>query len=164
MSLLRPPSSPYLCLIWEPTGWNLSDFQMFRKKITGEPDQHLLPEATKGVAVKGWLCAFQVLILCPTHTGLVFPSSEVVPGWLGCAGILNSLPNSYGTHTVCWWSHLSFLFLSNKNTCCDLSWLPLFCFSSLFHFSLLMWWRGFFCLHFPTEGQLSMLINVYGLV
>lgn len=99
MSLLRPPSNPYLCLIWEPTGWNLSDFQMFRKKITGEPDQHLLPEATKGAAFKGWLCAFRVLILCPTHTGLVFPSSEIMPGWLGCAGILNMpsqlLWNSY---------------------------------------------------------------------
>ena len=45
------PATPFLCLIWEPPGQNLSDFQMFKNKITGEPDQNLLPEADKGVAV-----------------------------------------------------------------------------------------------------------------
>ena len=64
-------SHPHLCLIWESTGWNLSDFQILGNKIIGGFDQHLLPEAVTGASTED--CAIQVLI-CVSHAGLLLIS------------------------------------------------------------------------------------------
>lgn len=74
-------SHPHLCLIWESTGWNLSDFQIPGNKIIGGFDQHLLPEAVKGPLLK--TVQFRSLSVCPTRACCLFPSSAIAQGSLG---------------------------------------------------------------------------------